>query len=141
MTRVNCCCADGSLAGYVSFLARTINNIQLLGMENVGKLALTIPGHGRFPLKRGVSKIDATLWGKPCMPIRSDIDDSYGVFRRLGGGGLKEREKMEREEPVGQVVGLDSESGLEHERRIGEGLNRLEIESHIRPRSEKRVPP
>jgi hypothetical protein len=39
--------------------------------------------------------------------IRSDIDDSHHVFGRVGGGGLEEREKMEREEPVREVVGLD----------------------------------
>lgn len=46
MTRMNRCSADGALASTVSFVGWAIDCMQLLGMENVGKLALAIPGHG-----------------------------------------------------------------------------------------------
>jgi len=85
-----------------------MQSVELLGVQNVCQLGVTIPGHGRLVLQLGVFEANALVDGKPLVAVRGEVHDANLANRGRGTGRLEKGQQVVRKKPVAQIVCLFS---------------------------------
>lgn len=57
----------------IIIILRPVPSMELLGVQHIGKLALSIPHHGRLLLQVDVGEFDPRLWWKRGVAVRCDV--------------------------------------------------------------------
>jgi len=67
----------------------TVQSVELLGVQNVCQLGVTVPGHGRLVLQFRVAEANALVECKPLVAVRGEVHNANLASRGGGAGRFK----------------------------------------------------